>query len=397
MKQEVIIIGHGYSSRLGMIRSFGECGFDVNVVVIAKPSMFGVYHKQVDYYSKYVNRYLYSKSGDREGLIRLLLKEFKSDDSKPTLIPDSDFAASTIDLYQDRLKDYFLYPTINSEQGKVVYWMNKLHQKNLASEIGLNVVPGKVIKVSAGTYEIPKDINYPCFPKPLASAYGGKLGLRKCPDQESLYVQLNKFTSRDVDVLVENYINIEKEYAVVGFANSKRVEIPAVIYLSSKGSGTHIGVAKNGQLISKAGFDDLLLQFEQFVSRLNFVGLFDIDFFEAEGKFYFGELNLRYGASGYSLYKMGINLPLQLYKALNNKPIDSIPNYTDNLAFMNERVCVDDWLASDLPISFIINELDKNKEKGFVFSIEDPNPYRHLIKKTKRAYILKRIKKLFRA
>ena len=33
MKQKVVIIGHGYLSRLSLIRSLGQAGFDLSVVV----------------------------------------------------------------------------------------------------------------------------------------------------------------------------------------------------------------------------------------------------------------------------------------------------------------------------------------------------------------------------
>lgn len=376
----VIVIGHGFSSRLGMIRSFGKMGCEVDVVVIAIPNRFGHYRMPIDCRSKYVRKVFFSPSGNREALIELLLKNCVGQDERHVLVPDSDFAASTIDLHQNRLRDYFLFPNINHTPGQIVHWMNKLNQKNLAREVGLNVASGQVIRIVDGEFTIPKTLPYPCFPKPLASAYGGKRGLRKCNDEKELFALLSGFNVKNLDVLVEDYIEINREFAVVGFADRNQVMIPAVIYLADQGKSAHRGVAKHGELLPKEGFEELLGAFETFVRKLQFTGLFDIDFYESRGTFYFGEMNMRYGASGYALFKEGINLPEVLYHSLIGQPENSVSDLSHRSSFMNERVCVDDWFAGCVSFSELRKELD-NKEKGFVFEIDDMAPYRCLKKR----------------
>lgn len=51
MKQKVVIIGHGYLSRLALIRSLGQAGYDVTVIV----TMYGDVNttRPLDCYSKY--------------------------------------------------------------------------------------------------------------------------------------------------------------------------------------------------------------------------------------------------------------------------------------------------------------------------------------------------------
>ena len=375
----VIIIGHGFSSRLGMIRTFGKMGCEVDVVVIAAPSRFGRYQMPIDCRSKYVRKVFFSPSGNREGLIDLLLKNCVAQDEKPVLIPDSDFAASTIDLYQERLQDKFLFPHIDHMPGRIVHWMNKLNQKALAREVGLNVASGQVIHISDGRFTIPDSVKYPCFPKPLASAYGGKRGLKKCKDEKELSALLSSFNVKNIDVLVEEYIEIDKEYAVVGFANQSHVIIPAVIVLSQKGNGGHVGVAKIGELIPVAGFESLLSRFEVFVEKVGLTGLFDIDFYESNGVSYFGEMNMRYGASGYALFKNGINLPGMLLEELQGRkgmPM-CMQTFKGHATFMNERVCIDDWISGKMSLIQLRREL-KERERGFVYDLEDPKPYLHM-------------------
>lgn len=376
----VIIIGHGFSSRLGMIRTFGRMGCDVWVIALSSPGRGGRYRKPIDSYSKYVEHILYSTQGDREKLVSLLLEQCADPHQKPILIPDSDFAASTIDQNLDELSPHFLFPNIDHTQGRIVYWMNKLNQKALAREIGMHVADGCLVRIKDGKYSLPATIRYPCFPKPLASAFGGKRGLRKCVDEKSLRTVLDGFNVKTIDVLVEDYIEIAHEYAVVGFADQDQVVIPAVIYLEQKGIGAHVGVAKIGRLLPRAGFEGILEQFESFVREIHFTGLFDIDFYESDGTFYFGEMNMRFGASGYALYKAGINLPALLCQALQSLPVEAVEPLSTPVPYLNERVCLDEWIAGFMSTAELRTVLRK-KDLGFVYDAEDPKPYRLLRKR----------------
>lgn len=381
MTPKVIIIGHGFSSRLGMIRTFGKMGCKVDVIVVCNRGKRTRRIKPVDCFSKYVNRVLYSDRNGREGLVELLLNECVDATQKPVLIPDSDFAASAIDLNLERLKDFFLFPNIDLKEGRIVHWMDKLNQKDLAKRIGMNVAKGCVVRIENGVYDLPSDIHYPCFPKPLASAYGGKRGMRKCNNERELRDVLDGWGVKDVDVLVEEFIPISKEYAVVGFANQKQVIIPAVIVLSQKGEGGHVGVAKIGELIPVNGFESIVPRFMEFAQTVGLTGLFDIDFYESDGVFYFGEMNMRYGASGYALFKNGINLPGLLLNELLGGIVESLPiqTYSGHSVFMNERVCIDDWFSGKNTLLQLHREL-KNREQGFVFDPDDQEPYRQMKK-----------------
>ena len=57
MKQKVVVIGHGYTSRLGVIRALGKAGYEVVVVVMTGCNKDGTLNttKPIDCYSKYVS------------------------------------------------------------------------------------------------------------------------------------------------------------------------------------------------------------------------------------------------------------------------------------------------------------------------------------------------------
>jgi hypothetical protein len=76
MKQKVVIIGHSYSSHLGIIRSVAQMGCEITVIVMTGSKRDGrsiIDKKPIDCYSKYVSHVYYCLRKDKEELIRILL------------------------------------------------------------------------------------------------------------------------------------------------------------------------------------------------------------------------------------------------------------------------------------------------------------------------------------
>lgn len=381
--RKVVIIGHGYTSRLGLIRSLGAVGCEVTVIVMVFHGRVGRFirfdgGKPIDCHSKYVNRILYCNAKDKENLIKLLLDKCTDSNQKVVIIPDSDFSASVIDNNQDRLKDYFLFPHINHTPGAVEHWMQKTTQKQLAREVGLNVADGKIVTVLNQKYEIPEGIDYPCFTKPLLTINGGKSFLKRCNNESELRKILDGVSQHfNADVLVEDFISIDTEYAVVGISDGYEVIIPGVIEFLVN-SPSHFGIAREGKIMPITGFEELMSLFKKFVQRIGFCGLFDIDFFLSNGVFYFGEINLRFGGSGYAYTAMGVNLPAMLVKSLNGVDIsDMKKEVTEMATYVNERMCVDDWSFYHISESDIYQKID-NADIKFVYNSEDSAPQRKL-------------------
>lgn len=399
MKHKVVVIGHGYTSRLGVIRALGREGYEVIVIVMTSYKKDGktLYDaKPIDCYSRYVSKYYFCPS-DREKLVNLLLEKCVVPGEKVVVFADSDFSAATVDLNQDRLSPYFLFSHINHETGAVVSWMNKLRQKHLAEEVGLNVAKGWVVEIKAGKYEIPADICYPCFPKPIITLVGGKGGLRRCDDEKQLRRTLDQLceSTPDIEVLVEEFKHIDTEHALVGFTDGKEIIIPGVIKTLSLANAGHFGVAKQGEIIPVKGYEDLVERFKQFVLKTGFVGVFDIDFFESEGAYYFCEMNFRYGGSGYAYTAMGVNLPLMMMRTMLGESIDAMKrDITERAVFVNERMLRDDWnsnyissrefrrILCSADISFLIDEDDKEPQRVFFKDVN--SPVRHLKRFVKR-------------
>lgn len=396
MKQKVVVIGHGYTSRLGVIRALGRAGYEVMVIVMTflqKDGKVAKVSKPIDCYSKYVSQTFYCVT-DAEQLIKLLLDKCVDEQQKVVIIPDSDFSAATIDLNQNRLKDHFLFPHINHEQGAIVKWMDKMLQKETADRIGLDVAKGWLIQVIDGQYIIPSDLTYPCFPKPLATLVGAKTGLGKCESEQHLCEAIDLLIKRSstISVLVEEYKKIEAEHALLGLSDGKNVIIPGIIHTISLANGGHFGVAKQGKIIPVSGFVNLVERFKQFVLQTGFIGIFDIDFYKSEGKYYFCEMNFRYGGSGYAYTAMGVNLPDMLVRVLTGKTIEGMQQeFAKEAVFVNERMCLEDWYHGYISRGEY-KSLLRESDISFVTDNEDPMPGR-MYKKMARITGLKRIAK----
>lgn len=349
MKQKVVVIGHSFTSRLSLIRSIAQIGCDITVIVMTGLKRDGKTindKKPIDCYSKYVSHAYYCLRKDKDAFIRLLLEKCTVPNQKVILIPDSDDTVSSIDDHQDILKDYFCFPHIIDKPGAIAYWMDKSNQKELAKEIGLNVANGQIIDIVDGHYSIPQDLKYPCFSKPLATMNGGKSGMRKCYNVNELSEALDfiiQYRSRTVKVLVEDYKEIHQEYALLGFSDGKDVCIPGILKILVV-SERWKGIARQGMVMPVGNLIELVNKFKQFVLRMGFVGVFDIDFYESNSVFYFCEINLRFGGSGYAITKMGVNLPAMMVKHLMGQTINGMDKMImDTAVYANERMCFDDW------------------------------------------------------
>lgn len=380
MKQKVVVIGHGYTSRLGVIRALGRAGYEVGVIILVvnkrngKPDLT----PPIDSYSKYISSIHYCLP-DNDSLISLLLEKCVDENQKVVLIPDSDFSAAAIDLNQEKLERFFLFPHIHHTPGAVVAWMSKLRQKETARKVGLSVASGQVIEVIDGKYSLPVSIHYPCFPKPLLTLVGAKTGLGKCDSEQELRRIIDLLAKKysSISILVEDYKSIEEEYALLGVSDGQNVHIPGILHLSSLATGTHFGVARRGEIIPIDGFEDLLVKFNSFVREIGFVGVFDIDFYKSGGKLFFCEMNFRYGGSGYAYIKSGVNIPAIYSEMIQGRPLNSSTFVNKKAIYVNERMCLDDWykgaistrefrsIRKDCDISFIADDDDCMPGKQF--------------------------------
>ena len=392
MRQKVVIIGVSYSSRLSLARAIGVLGCEITIVAwsATKNDI-----PPIDSYSRYVNRTLFCKK-EENAFIKLLKEQCTDIEQKVILLPDCDFSVSIVDKHLEELRPFFLLPHIHNTQGAIVEWSDKTRQKELASKLGMNVVKSIVIDIKDGQFTIPNNIQYPCFPKALASVSGGKAGMFRCNNVEDLNRSLTDIITRkrvDARVMIEDYMEIDKEYAVLGFSDGVNVSIPGVIQFL-KGSKTQPGIALQGKIMPIFGFEDIIEKFKSFVRSIGLLGLFDIDFYQCGDKLYFSELNLRYGGSGYSVVKMGVNLPAMFVNCLCGNDLSNWDKQIINESvYINERIASNDLLRGYISLTEFKN-LFNQSDIFFIRDDKDSEPYKVFRMTLFRSYIRYFIKKI---
>ena len=133
-----------------------------------------------------------------------------------------------------------------------------------------------------------------------------------------------------------------------------------------------------GKIIPIGGYEELISKFKQFVLKIGYIGVFDIDFYESCGKMYFGELNLRIGGSMYAYTKMGVNLPGMLVKTLIGESIADMQKKISNTAtYVNERMLLDDWYGGYVSKDCMLSFLNTSDIK-FVYDNDDIGPQKEL-------------------
>lgn len=344
MKSKIVIIGHSFTSRLGLV--WALAGLDCEIVILSMvgpnpkgPGLETI--KDIDLYSKYVSKVHFFGKSEEE--LMQALDKCKEPGQKVILIPDSDFSSCVIDEHREELEPYFHFPYIKNG-GTIKDWNDKGKQKELAASVGLNVAQSVSFFTQNGKYTLPDGIRYPCFPKAQSTILGGKRGLERCDNEEQLNNLIRRMCREyDLQVMVEEYLKIEKEYAVLGFSDGDHVVIPGLVEMLVSGI-YRPGITKFGRVTGLEGFEDIVLKFKEFVRKLGFVGIFDIDFYLSGGKLYFSEINLRFGGSGYAITKMGVSLPAMYVKTLLGESLDgmALAIHCDK-TFTNERLCMDDW------------------------------------------------------
>ena len=192
--------------------------------------------------------------------------------------------------------------------------------------------------------------------------------------------------------LIEEYKEIASEYATLGFSDGRSVVIPGLLELLKTGHGGHFGVAVQGRVFPIDGYESLVVKFKEFVSRIGFVGLFDIDFYQSGNEFFFGELNLRFGGSGYAFTRKGANLPAMFVSYFQGEEYPEFQPITSDAVYFNERMAIDDWYNGYISLSEY-KEMRKGSDICFIEDDTDPKPCSAFQRMFRKMRVLKQIRK----
>ncbi len=167
------------------------------------------------------------------------------------------------------------------------------------------------------------EVNYPVFVKPVCG---------------SASIHINKVNS---DKELEGLFAMYDDLMIQEFMHGQ--EYGADVYIDMiSGKCTSIFIKKKIKMRAgetdksvSAHIPELFEQIKSFVETEGFRGIIDIDIFEQDGKFYFSEINPRFGGGYPHAYACGVNVPsliINNLKGIENK--ESIGNYPEGIVMM---------------------------------------------------------------
>lgn len=360
---EVVIIGGNHHNMLGVVRAFGEKGILSNVI-ITNANKYCFIKK-----SKYIKNCDIISENEKD-IINLLKQKYSKLNKKAVLIPTSDFAALVIDKNLKSLEKRFIVPNINNRENKIVEYMDKYNQYKIIKESEINIAQSWELNLQSKKI-IPNNITYPCILKPLVSAYASKGDITICDDKESLLAALEKYKKLNYsDAILQEYIKFDQEYGLIGCVHNGNIILPGIIkkeriYPQKRGNVSYGVIDKLEN--STVNFESLF----QLLKKLNYSGMFDIEVFVKDNKFYLNEINFRNSGNSYLYTYCDVYIVYLWYLMVCNENLkNEIKKVNNNYYFTDEileikqllsrNISIQEWnnARKSSKISFLINRRD---------------------------------------
>lgn len=401
----IIVFGRHFGTALGVVRDLGTKAYDVYLALsIGIDELFMVAKS-----SKYVKKAIRLKPDKNKNVLNRLTAEenkyvlhelttFANTISceKPILFPIDDYAMSFLDEnYQDLTKNFLIIVHSNYQQGDYIHLMDKAYQCELAVKSGLKIPEEWLIDLKQ-EINLPPDITYPCFCKPVSSIVGTKKDQKKCVDQSELrdHLLMLKKTNPDRSILVQRFLDIKKNVIILGLCTENEIILSGVVdKIETTKYTSGLGVLDIFRQLKE--IDDLSAfesEIKAFLKSTKYIGLFDLEFNITDEGIYFNELNIRPSGVEYCLTKEGINLPAYQLQSLycTNPDKSLIDNGKYEKIFINENYAIEDYLKNKRSLRDLIT-LFRRAEYGLIHESNDKKPskyyYRYYGKQILRKFV----------
>ena len=291
----------------------------------------------------------------------------------------SDEGAEFLDLHYNELSKNYLLNNCAHKQGGISYWMNKEIMLAKAQECGLRIPKGFIIKTKASEKDLLQDFVFPCIIKPHKSSEAGKTNFRICGDLQQLKEALLEVSNVCDQTIVQEYINRDYEFLMMGMRSSRtgKIVLPGGLHKlrvcqHTKSLGM-FAYAYTTPVIEPSIEVDAL---KRFLETIDYDGIFSVEFMISKDKAYFLEINLRNDGTQFCFEGAGVNLPLLWIKSARGEGISihqqSLEmeycmveiNYVKNMNWRHPITALKEWKNTKL---FALN--DKNDRKPALYKI----------------------------
>ena len=299
IENEIIIVGGDHYNALGVIRSLGECGIKPIFILLSDNK------ENMSSHSKYIKKLFILSHQEEKDLDEFLINNFSNTDLKPIIIPTGDPVEKYLDIHFNKLNEFFILPNIANKEKNVLKHMDKLFQYNLTQKYNIPMAKTYLFKLDE-----PIDIDSlpnKIIIKPYISADGNKSDIRISEGKKEIEQNIEEFKNKGYkSVLIQEFLDYEMEYAMMGFSNKGVVTIPGInsnnfIFPSERGNTSY------AEMFPLEDFKYDISKIVKMIEEMNYTGLFEIEMFLMNNKIYFNEMNFRNSANLYGYKGANIN------------------------------------------------------------------------------------------
>ena len=294
VENKIIVWSIDDFNTLGLMRELGNAELDMLFLIKG--------HAGLAASSKYCKEYIETDS--IEDGYNYLLKNYKDQALKPIIILAGDDVVTYVDQHREALENHFILP-LTTQKGNIEKYIDKNTMTALADEIGMLCPKSVFITKEADI----KGVQYPCIIKPSHQKPGhyNEFKFKICKNAKALKRTL-RFVRPDSEFILQEYIQKENDLLVYGgrMWDGKTVIAGAFVRdrLTDGGSSSH------GYFIPELPCGAEASQIAEFLERIDYHGLFSVEYGLLDNKAYFFEVNLRNDGTSHYFYQAGANIPL---------------------------------------------------------------------------------------
>lgn len=324
---KVIIIGGDHHNSLGLARVFGLNGIKPYGIIMSPD---GIKSHAYVCLSKYWEKTWVVKS--EEEIMPILQREFSCEIQKPVLMPGSDRVGFWVDNNFELLSDKFLLPGVKNKPGAVAFLMNKMNQDEWAKQVGIPTAKSCIYYFTESLDSIKSDVVYPCIVKPLISAEGDKLDIKRCDDQETLNAHIEKLRAKGYKrVMIQEFLFKDYEAELIGCIPQNNKDVIPYIFTKNVREWPPVGgTGSYHEFIYDEELNKEALSILRKVQEYGYYGNIDIELFIVKGKLILNEVNLRNSGDVYYCFSNHLYYPYYLYLDMIGEDISNVKITFDN-------------------------------------------------------------------
>lgn len=396
-KLKIVVVSRSYEATLGIGHSLFVAGYK-NIDLIFFGDTFFIVDKSNVFVTKTHIPSCISQ-GEEADVIGRIKNLYKVHQNKIVLFPADDFSTSLLDRHRSEFPSNFLFSYIDGRiNGAITCVMDKKNQTIVAHDFGMPVAKSWEVECINGVYQIPSDLIYPCFVKPLLSANGpAKSIIRKHDTYTDLRNALNRLVKngRTFPLLIQEYIPIEEEFNVHGICDRDRVFLP-LIHKKIVTGQFNKGVTIMGKNMKPEYLEPQISCLKTMLSSYGYHGIFNVEMFVSKGKVYLNEINFRIAGTCWGGTGCGVNIPeLWVETLLGN--LDTWPKIEIKYdsTFINDKTAFEDVVRGNSSLKEYL-QWNKGAQYHLIKCNFDPKPWSTFLKFMIGDYVKRRLVRIKR-